>query len=472
MRLAPLVLILTGALAAATPAGADVSVDVGGSVGAVLHPEGDNGWRVIVEHFADGSRAGFRVRQIGFGDPAIRSSQPACTTNVVANDVVCIGGAPTIIQIVQSDDAANELAVGGSNVGCEPGPPVTVVLRMGGGNDIVRPLFGCGGQANVTGDNRISPRFGGSGGSGNDSLTGGRLDDDVRGDDGNDTIAGGVGADTLAGGNGNDTITGQGGADDLTGDAGADVLDGGGQTDTVRYPIPNRVVVTLDGVANDGRPGEGDNLVDIETVVTGAGNDSVTGSAAAETLDGGAGDDSLRPGAGTDTVHGGAGDDIIDVREENTGIRDVVTCGTGQDEVIADLADSVAVRFLTVSPKDDTACERVERFAVDDGPPGRIRARSVKLGRDRSLVVRLACPARARVTCRGTLRVADPRRLSRTLGRGRYSVNRRGAGRIRLQLSRAGARRARSRRAITVITRERGVSKKGPRSTTATLRVR
>ena len=56
-----------------------------------------------------------------------------------------------------------------------------VLIRMGGGNDVVRPLFGCGGQANVTGTNRLSPRFWGGGGSGNDSLTGGRLDDELGG---------------------------------------------------------------------------------------------------------------------------------------------------------------------------------------------------------------------------------------------------------------------------------------------------
>ena len=310
-----------------------------------------------------------------------------------------------------------------------------------------------------------------NGGPGNDTMTGGRLDDDLRGDSGNDTIAGATDADNLNGGDSNDTLTGQGGADTLEGGAGADRLDGGGQTDTVRYPVSNRVIVTLDDVANDGRAGEGDNLIDVETVVTGVGNDSVTGSSAAETLDGGAGDDTLRPGTGSDTVHGGAGDDTIDVREDNQGIHDVVTCETGQDEVIADLADSVAVRQLLSSPKDDSACERVERFAVDDGPPGEIRGRRVKLGRNGRAVLRLACPARARVMCRGRLRIADPRRLSRTLGRGAYSVQRRAVGRIQVRLSRAATRRARRRGAITVITRERGVSKKGPRSMTATLRV-
>lgn len=84
----------------------------------------------------------------------------------------------------------------------------------------------------------------------------------------------------LVGGTGNDTLNGQGGNDDLTGDAGADILDGGGQTDTVRYPILNSVTVTLDGSANDGRSGEDDNVRAVETVITGAGNDRITGSSA------------------------------------------------------------------------------------------------------------------------------------------------------------------------------------------------
>jgi len=171
-------------------------------------------------------------------------------------------------------------------------------------------------------------------------------------------------------------------------------------------------------------------------------------------------------------VIGGAGNDLIDVREDVEGIRDTVSCGSGQDEVIADLSDAIAVRLLRTSPKDDSACERVERFAVDDGPPGRIRTRSVKLGRDGMAALRLACPARARVTCRGSIRVADARRLNRTLAHGTYSVRRRATARIRLRLSPAGARHARSRGAITVITRERGVSKKGPRSMSATVKVR
>ena len=62
MRRAFLALIIATGLADAAPARADVSVGSSAGAGVVLHPEGDNGWRVVVEHFADGSRNGFRVR--------------------------------------------------------------------------------------------------------------------------------------------------------------------------------------------------------------------------------------------------------------------------------------------------------------------------------------------------------------------------------------------------------------------------
>ena len=471
MRRAVLVVVLAlSALAAVAPARADVRVSSGG-FGVFLTPEGDGRWRVIVEHFADESRNGVRVRQIGTGDPRISSFGDSCSANFLLNDVVC-NAVPTLAQM-DANDAVQELVVGGSNVGCESGPRVGVLIRMGGGDDIVRPSFACGGQANVTGTNRLSPqmlRIAGGGGAGNDTLTGGRLDDEIQGDEGNDVINGGTADDTLMGGTGNDTLNGQGGDDTLTGDAGADVLDGGGQTDTVRYDILNSVTVTLDGSANDGRSGEGDNLRDIETVITGAGNDRITGSSDDETLDGGAGADVITGGAGTDSVRGAAGNDLIDVRENNEGIRDVVNCGTGVDEVIADLADIVAGRIFFNDPR-DAGCERVERFAVDDGPPGRVRARSVAIAGDGALTLRVSCPRRARVTCRGTLRLADNRRLGRTLARARYSVARRSATQVRLKLTRAQARKARARRSITAITRERGVSKKGPRSAITTLAV-
>jgi hypothetical protein len=86
--------------------------------------------------------------------------------------------------------------------------------------------------------------------------------------------------------------------------------------------------------------------------------------------------------------------------------------------VIADLTDSVLAATFLSQPKDD-ACERVERFAVDDAPPGRVRGRSVRIAGDGRVAIQLQCPRKARVTCAGTLRLAVPNRLGQTLAKTR-----------------------------------------------------
>ena len=128
-------------------------------------------------------------------------------------------------------------------------------------------------------------------------------------------------------------------------------------------------------------------------------------------------------------------------------------------------------RTLIGSPKDD-ACERIERFAVDDGPPARIRGKTIRVSPGGALKIRLHCPAQAHVTCRGEMRLADSRRLARTLTRERYEIPRRRSGTVSLHLTRAQANRARARGSITAITSEQGVSSKGPRSAFATFNVR
>jgi len=175
MRRVLLLLVLGAtALAGAQDARGDAQVDTGG-FGLAIQGIGSSGWRMQVEHFADGSRNGVRMRQLGFGDPRIFTrTDTECVENIVANDVVC-NRLVSLVQMTNSDAARNELVVGGSAVGCEPAAAdTTVLIRMGAGDDVVRPAFGCGGQANVTGDNRLSPRFVGDGEEGNDSLTGGR----------------------------------------------------------------------------------------------------------------------------------------------------------------------------------------------------------------------------------------------------------------------------------------------------------
>ena len=146
----------------------------------------------------------------------------------------------------------------------------------------------------------------------------------VRGGPGGETLNGTSGADQLYGRGGNDVLNGQGGNDDLDGGAGADDLRGGAGVDAATYGgRRNGVTITLDNRANDGEPGEGDNVrSDVEAVYGGRGPDRITGSRR------------------TDTVYGAEGDDFIIVRDGRGG--DFVDCGPGNDRVVRDSGDTAA----------------------------------------------------------------------------------------------------------------------------------
>jgi Bacterial Ig domain/RTX calcium-binding nonapeptide repeat (4 copies) len=157
----------------------------------------------------------------------------------------------------------------------------------------------------------------------------------------------------LAGGAGDDTLSGGAGADSLSGGPGIDVADVSGTP----------VDVSLDDVADDGRPGEGDNVhSDVEDVVAdpGAGGSAtLTGSDAGNSLRVISGRGAITGGAGFDLLAGSAGDDTIDARD---GFGDRVSCGAGVDAVKADQFDQIA-----------SDCENVDTQPViggaDDRPP-------------------------------------------------------------------------------------------------------
>jgi Ca2+-binding RTX toxin-like protein len=169
--------------------------------------------------------------------------------------------------------------------------------------------------------------------------------DELLGSPGPDTLVGTPRDDALYGGAGDDVLRGLAGNDDLDGGAGADTFAGGPGNDAVSYADATRgVTVTLDGRANDGAPGEGDDVgKDVEDVYGGPGDDTLTGTGAANTLDGGDGNDTITGGKGVDGLYGGPGDDVIDSRD---GQVDVVDCGPGTDTVNADGVDAI------------TGCER------------------------------------------------------------------------------------------------------------------
>ena len=137
-------------------------------------------------------------------------------------------------------------------------------------------------------------------------MNGGGATDALTGGDGADTLNGGAGADLETGAAGSDTFlqeTAANGADTLTG--------GGDPNDTVDYSARGAAValqVTLDDVADDGAPGEADNVDDDMRIVKGgAGDDTLTESSGrfpGRTLIGGPGDDVLTGGQNADTLYG------------------------------------------------------------------------------------------------------------------------------------------------------------------------
>ena len=162
----------------------------------------------------------------------------------------------------------------------------------------------------------------------------------ITGTDGDDVLTGSDTGEAIYARAGNDTVDGAGGNDDLDGGPGADVLRGGTGSDAVSYTGTGGVTVSLDGVANDGLPGEGDDVSnDVEDLFGAGGNDKLTGDRAANTIDGDAGDDRIDGGRGRDALFGGDGDDVIDARD---GALDRVDCGAGKDLVTADANDVVS----------------------------------------------------------------------------------------------------------------------------------
>ena len=131
--------------------------------------------------------------------------------------------------------------------------------------------------------------------------------DSVLGLGGNDSIDGGADNDTILGEAGRDTITGGEGNDSLQGGLGNDSLIGGAGTDWASYAsATGAVTVNLGAGTSSGADGN-DNLIGIENILGGDGNDVLTGDNFANVLDGGAGDDRLYGGDGNDTLIGGAG---------------------------------------------------------------------------------------------------------------------------------------------------------------------
>ena len=154
---------------------------------------------------------------------------------------------------------------------------------------------------------------------------------DVRLKDGDDAIdiqaAAGQPAAFVDGGPGADVARSTGPIF-FTGGTGGDRLEPGpGRVFEYDEQPPVDMQIDLDGIADDGAPGEGDNVLPgVELRVFVAGNHTITGHAGA---------DQLHSAAGNQTIHGLAGDDFL----SGGGHDDVLHGGPGQDRLFGGIGD-------------------------------------------------------------------------------------------------------------------------------------
>jgi Ca2+-binding RTX toxin-like protein len=292
--------------------------------------------------------------------------------------------------------AGNELVITDFPV-CHPAetaPSAANFVDGGAGDD---GIVGGNGRDTLTGGDGNDTLLGarvesGAAGDVRDELDGGNGDDWLAGYDGDDVLTGGIGADLLAGAGGDDQELGGDGSDQLgltvnqasavgtapvQMDAGRDTLDGGPGDDTLSGGPGGKIMnfglqggigafettapngpddliggagrdtvtyvnlalplqATLDGSANDGSEGEGDNVrPDNEVLVGGSASDTLIGGAGGETLDGGKGGDSLSGAAGDDSLAGGADDGSADRLTGGAG-RDALDGGPGDDGLLGE----------------------------------------------------------------------------------------------------------------------------------------
>jgi Ca2+-binding RTX toxin-like protein len=476
----------------------------GGNLVVAVDNDGDQNAThgLVVQPFTDIARDGFRVRQDALGVATITTSDPDCTANPVFNDVVCSGARGSLDVTMRG--GADRVTLRDANassdacfVGAAPSPVINADVTLGGGDDLFLVQDCSPGSAGPGG---AAWRVSVDGGAGADTLRGGPFDDtllagfddavgvvnDLEGRGGNDLLRGSnrrdildgdAGDDTLRGGDGRDSFSGGEGDDLLHGGlngGGPDTFVGGPGIDTVTYAFAGTgVTVTIFDPLNatasqapDGQPGEGDFVQgDIENLIGSGNNDTLTGNNLANRIDGSNGDDTIAGGAGPDVLLGGEGNDAINSRDGEA--DPFIDCGPGtRDSANLDLVDRP--RASRTNPLTSPVnCEITFFFATDDGPPGRLTQSVLRPNAHGIARVRLACPKNARVTCRGTLRLRQPRPPKRVLRSKRYAVRRGTTGKILLNVPAS----LRGRRALLETT-EKGVSRKGPRGTARTVAIR
>jgi hypothetical protein len=356
MRCALLAAIAILVFPAAAPAATvGVEPDASGGLGRVLY-RADTGEANEVAAVITG-------REWRFTDAAALVVAGSGCMQVDPHSATCAPTTPfgEYVAHIALGDADDRLAIG-------TGP-------IGGGSSPTASADGQRGDDVIVAGSRVSASL--SGGEGNDQLS------IVETESGGSLISldGGPGADRLIGGRSDDR---------LDGGAGPDRLDGGAGADTVSYARRSRgVVVDLASRGPAGEPGEGDTVIDVESVVGGRGDDRLAGDSGPNLLAGGPGGDRLSGRAGDDWLDPGSGQDLLG-------------CGSGDD----------AVTWSSATEYVPPSCESVSSGDRSYDPyPRRVAAGSVTYD--------IVCPIVVDIDlhpCRGTARLTGAAAPHRLLG--------------------------------------------------------
>jgi Ca2+-binding RTX toxin-like protein len=386
--------IMATAAAFAAPAGAaTISSEFDGTLDINAAAGETNAMTIGVAATADGSTvtiddAGAPLTA-GGGCQVANDGEVTCTVQGLYVVFVELGDANDSLAADNGDPSVQFTVVAGDGSdSVEVGPRGEICLDGDGGADrltITTPSRSCtidGGPGDdvLIGSDGYDRLYGGPDA---DTVLGQGGDDYVYGDDGDDRVHGGPGNEVIAeGGTGDDLVVGEAGHDliddgigddRLLGGAGADrfystfffddggdVYDGGPGRDRLTYFCPT-CRISLDNRANDGRPGEGDDVA-VERVAIpsrvprdpddgdpgqsyGSGDDVLAGDAADNFLIAQRGDDRLNGGDGADLLRAGRGADVIHADDAAADL--LVNCGPGEDVAFVDALD------------DPVGCERV-----------------------------------------------------------------------------------------------------------------
>ncbi len=211
----------------------------------------------------------------------------------------------------------------------------------------------------------------------------------INGGEGSDIIFGSIHEDSIFGGRGDDIIFTDGGDDKVNGYEGVNTLIVDGYTDTYDSDIENinHIIIDASSGGNYENFSHQTEKLNVSvyngtttngvTVITGKGNDHITGGVGDDTIHGGNGSDYIDGGLGNDIIYGDGGSDIIKSGEGSDKIAldhfssadKIVDFVTGVDGLYVDIAKNSAGANATNKLVADmyAASTKVNIFAVSNG---------------------------------------------------------------------------------------------------------